>query len=549
MLTIIVALHSKDMVDLGARKEFEFTCNEIKVNIVERLRGNAQILRSGVALFHASDTVSRDDWSVFTHTLQLEIDYPGIQGIGYSILIHPEDVERHTGELRSQGFPAYSIQPSGTRSMYTSIVYLEPFSGRNLRAFGYDMLSEPVRRAAMVRARDLDEPALSAKVILMQETEHDVQFGTLMYLPVYRRGEAVDTVEQRRAAIQGWVYSPYRMADLMRGTLRDWDVKLAGSSLVLQVYDGDDTTVDALMYDSRGSGDSAASAEPASLTRIIPVDFAGHRWTLSFSRFGALSAVSSYRVIWLIAVGGTVISLLLFMLALTIFRLRESAGQLALRLVERERAEAALRKLNEENSNLLVELQHRVKNSFNMICSLISLSSQTGEDTHNQEVLDELESRVRSVSDLYTLLYATGSVSDVWLDDYCRQVSETVVGLAGRVVLDSTLEPISVPAKTAAPIGLIVNELLTNAIKYAFPGERSGTIRLSLRKTPVGVLLEVADDGAGLPAGFDPAVTKGMGQGLVQALTEQIDGSFMMERAEPGTRCVLEFPLQSVPIA
>jgi two-component sensor histidine kinase len=531
VLTAAVSLHNKSMIDLAARREFEFTCNEVQINIAERLKGNAQILRSGVAFFNASEQVSRNEWHEFTHSLKLELDYPGIQGVGFSVLIQPGNLERHIEEIRSEGFPAYSVRPAGERAVYSSIIYLEPFSGRNLRAFGYDMFSEPIRRAAMERARDLNEPALSGKVILVQETEHDVQFGTLMYIPVYRPGESVDTVEQRRAAILGWVYSPYRMSDLMRGTLRDWDVKLAGTQLVLQIYDGDGTGDEALMYDSRGAAGNGTESAAPSFTREVPVEYAGRHWSLRFRQFGGLAPASRYRVVWVNAAGGSVISLLLFVLVLSIRRTRGYAAQLAVRL--------------EENRSLLGELQHRVKNSLNMICSLINLSVHDDADAQTREIFEELESRVRSVSELYSLLYTSGSVTEVWLDDYCRQVSETVVGLAGRVVLDTSLESITVPVKTAAPVGLIVNELLTNALKYAFPDDRSGTITMSLRKTGTEINLELADNGVGLPEGFDQTTAKGMGLGLVRALVDQLGGSFRMESLEPGTRCLLKFPLQS----
>ena len=80
--------------------------------------------------------------------------YPGILGVGYAVLIRPKDLAKHIASIRSQGFPAYTVSPPGIRELYTSIIYLEPFSGRNLRAFGYDMFLEPVRREAMERARD-----------------------------------------------------------------------------------------------------------------------------------------------------------------------------------------------------------------------------------------------------------------------------------------------------------------------------------------------------------------------------------------------------------
>jgi two-component sensor histidine kinase len=191
----------------------------------------------------------------------------------------------------------------------------------------------------------------------------------------------------------------------------------------------------------------------------------------------------------------------------------------------------------------LGELQHRAKNSFSMICSLINLSSQAGVSEQSQDAFTELESRVRSVSELYSLLYASGSITEVRLDEYCRQVSEALAGLAGRIAMHLNLEPVTVPVKMAAPIGLIVNELLTNAIKYAFPGDRRGTITMTLQNIGSTALLAVADDGVGLQPDFDIASDSGMGLTLVKALTKQVGGSFRLEPMTLGTQFIIEFLL------
>jgi CHASE1-domain containing sensor protein len=108
--------------------------------------------------------------------------------------------------VRAEGFPDYTIHPEGQRTEYTPVVYLEPFRGRNLRTLGYDMYSEPVRHATMDRARDSGGTAISGKVTLLQETDRDIQSGFLMYIPVYRKDRDLVTVEQRRAALLGYVY-------------------------------------------------------------------------------------------------------------------------------------------------------------------------------------------------------------------------------------------------------------------------------------------------------------------------------------------------------
>jgi PAS domain S-box-containing protein len=204
--------------------------------------------------------------------------------------------------------------------------------------------------------------------------------------------------------------------------------------------------------------------------------------------------------------------------------------------------ENALLKTSEENKDLLGELQHRVKNSFAMISSMMAIASGSNVSPETKLALEELDSRVRSVSELYSLLYSSGSFTELRLDDYCVRVAAPLVGLNGNIAMSSDMESMMVSAKRAAPIGLILTELITNAVKYAFPGNRRGTVFVSLKKAGAGAVLEVRDDGVGLPEGF-VAGRSGMGLMLVEALVGQIHGAFRMEGSAAGTRCVLEIPL------
>lgn len=780
-LTVVAALHMNTALKSAEEFDFAFSCNEIKLNISERLAAHALILRSGAALFAASETVAREQWRVFSDRLQIQTFFPGIQGFGYECFIPRGDLERHEMQIRGEGLPEYRVWPEGDRPFYSAIMYLEPFSGRNLRAIGYDMLTDPVRRAAMERARDENAAALSGKTRLVQETELDVQAGTVLYYPVYRRGAAVDTVAERRAALQGWVSSPYRMDDLMRGTLRDWADK-QGQKIVLRIFDGEGESPESLLYDSRVAH-GGVPIDTAVATRLIPIHFAGRRWTLLFSQIGRPVSASERAAPLLVFIGGATISLLLFSLLLSLFRTRDKARRLALRLTaelreseeryrslvdltpeavavqsggvlrfvnpagvalvgassasdligrpmlelvhpdyrdcaleearkvlaggdaqprverkllkldgtpldvelqstaisyegrpaillavhdvtERKRAEAlikeneeryralfdssldamlltapdgrifaanpaacrmfgqseerikqggragimdgsdprlasaleeramtgrfhgeltfkrsggetfpgevsssvfvdrdgktrtsmsvrdvtdrkaaesALKKAYAENQDLLEELRHRVKNSFNMIYAMISLASKEKGDEETKIVLRELDARVRSVAELYSLLYAGNSFNEVPLADYCAKVAGPLVGLAARVALKLETEPVVVPVKTAAPIGLILTELVTNSIKYAFPGERAGSISVSLSRHASLVRLCVEDDGVGLPQGFDASKGAGLGLSLVESLTEQIEGRFSIERKAEGTKSVVEF--------
>lgn len=189
--------------------------------LAQRLQICDAILRGAAGLFASSQNVTRDEWREYVAALRLEEVQLGIQGLGYSQHILPADLPQHLREVRASGFPAYDVTPNGQRDHYSAIVYLEPFTGRNLRAFGYDMMSEPVRSEAMSHARDQGGIAYSGGVRLVQETDANVQTGVLAYLPVYEGGMVPVSTEQRRARLKGWVYSPIRIGDLLGAVFQD----------------------------------------------------------------------------------------------------------------------------------------------------------------------------------------------------------------------------------------------------------------------------------------------------------------------------------------
>jgi len=139
--TGLLTYNTKLAVEREAKKEFSFECNEFAARIQSRLKANEQVLWNGAAFFEASDSVSRKEWEIFVSHQQLYRNLPGIEGVGYAVLISGSILKNHEMQIRNEGFPAYSVKPAGERAVYTSIIYLEPFSDRNMRAFGYDYYS------------------------------------------------------------------------------------------------------------------------------------------------------------------------------------------------------------------------------------------------------------------------------------------------------------------------------------------------------------------------------------------------------------------------
>lgn len=263
-----------------AEIRFQAMAKEQREVLLDRMHDYEQVLLGATGLFAASVSVERDEWRAYVNSLRLHQTLPGIQGVGYAVMVPRKDKAAHEAKIRAEGFPAYAIYPPGDREMYSSIVYLEPFTGRNLRAFSYDMYSEPVRHKAMVHAAETGNPAWSGKVTLVQEDgQGKQQPGFLVYSPIYAKNKPLNTPAERQAAALGFVYSPFRAWDLLE-TL----YQAPGRLFELQLYDGAVAAAN-LLYET---------APPDPNARFIVdelIEIGGAQWTARFSSNANFDAV------------------------------------------------------------------------------------------------------------------------------------------------------------------------------------------------------------------------------------------------------------------
>ena len=213
-------------------------------------------------------------------------------------------------------------------------------------------------------------------------------------------------------------------------------------------------------------------------------------------------------------------------------------------ITQRKRAEEQVKASLGEKEVLLREIHHRVKNNLQVISSLLSLQAHQVDDAQAKGAFEDSQHRVRSMALIHENLYRSENLANIRFDEYIRVVSSELWRSfnTSRVRKVIRTEPITLELDKALPCGLILNELVTNALKHAFPGERRGNVAISLEAVnPFHLRLEVHDDGVGFPPERDFRSMTSMGMTLIVSLADQVGGTIMMERNH-GTRMVLEFP-------
>ncbi|MBU2875842.1 EAL domain-containing protein [Marinobacter salexigens] len=319
LLVVAVALTAASwqfsirLVEDRTEARFRTQSLQLKTAIEERLLNYEQVLAGSAGLFAVAGKVSREQWREYVQKVDIDRYYPGIQGIGFVERIEVRDMAEHIALVREEGVHKYLVKPLGTGPFYYPMVYLEPGTERNLRALGYDAFSDPVHRKAMEKSRDNAIPTVTAKVVLVQEELAEDQASFLMYYPVYQGGDVPEIRAERRMMLAGFVFSAFRMNNLLDGI-----IGLISPFLDVRIYDNGVSARENLMYGSNlGSLDNEFSFEMSQT-----VSHGGRDWLLQTRSTPAFDYLASDPRPLIVLGSGAVISLLLFVIALVLIRSR-----------------------------------------------------------------------------------------------------------------------------------------------------------------------------------------------------------------------------------
>ncbi len=579
-LISIAAWHfSSQSVWRKAEVRFEAQALDMRDRIVTRMDEQQVALKGGVGLFSASQNVTREEWRRFYNSLETQKLLPGLQGFGFAALVDEDGLRSVVRNTREEGFPDFAVSPAGSRPQYAIIAMLEPFDQRNQRAFGYDMWSEPTRRAAMERARDTGAASVSGMVTLVQEDGHDLQRGFLMYLPLYEPGKPVATVADRRAAIAGFVYSPFRVKDLMTGILGS-----GSRSISLRIYDGTTAQDARLLYNDA----EESAGDDTQFTSSDTVYVHGHPWHLVFSSNDSFVSASEEAVPTLIAGAAVIIDVLLFFTILTMGNQR----QMSMHLVEtktlqlkrsKERAERAalregeLRQAAQSTSERLLESNRELTRFASIVAHDLRAPLKRIEcfvDILQDDYASELDAEAKDVADrirrnatrmrmMLDSLHDYTRVSNLASADQCtnlqKAVDEVIDGFGpdlGQARVTIEIEPECCVNGDTYLLQHVLQNLISNALK--FRGTSPPNILVQGRTLEDGnVELSVADDGIGIEPEFagkvfdmftrlhddDEYEGTGIGLAVCRKIINDHDARIFVDTEwTAGTRIVMRFP-------
>lgn len=505
-ITVVAAIQVNITIIDDAEERLENQISEIKNRMERRSHAYEQVLFGGKGLFASSKEVTREEWKTFVDIQSIDERFPGIQGVGYSKLIKGKiDLEAHIEQIRREGFSDYTVMPDGDREKYQPVIYLEPVNERNNRAFGYDMYSEPIRQYAMDIARDTGESAISGKVKLIQETESDIQAGFLMFTPIYAKEKPTQTIEQRRAALEGFVYAPFRADDFMTQVL-----SISDPDVTLKIYD---TSVEPqnIMYDHTEIHNIDEKEIDHALSKSAIIDMSQRTWVLEGTALKSINSEIEKTIPWMVLIIGGILSSMLFF----IFRTYNKIISMSEQALQKEKMVSI--------GELSARLAHDIRNPLSSIISWTELIQLHLKNNPNEKIESYVKSILKSTD---SIKFQLNTVID-FVRARPMQISKNSITLLIFDAMKTTPIPDTVKINTSkndleiecdkSQMIVVFSNLITNSIQAM---NEKGNITINVTMKQNNAIIEFIDSGPGISKEniskiFEPLfTTKSMGTGL-----------------------------------
>lgn len=513
LLVIAITCLSVFAIERGEEQREQVMMNRTAIAMASALERrasvNASYLRAGAALFSTVGRVDMATFGRFVAELRLDADYRGAEGYGWAPVLNAREVAEFESDLGRYRVAEMEVQPTlaeQPRDTLVPIALLQPDTARNRRAIGFDMYSEPIRRAAMDEAERTMRPTASGRVVLVQEGDGFAP-GFLIFMPVF------DTSSGERQ-LKGFIMSPFNAQDFLASAAELVDRKGLG----VRLYDGnpdEDNLLGSLEGDELSGEILQQTVRVANRDMTLVIQAAGS---------GVLSPMSLITLLFGLAVA----SLLMIVTRL-----------LTQQALEDQRSLNWFAEQNSIRSSLTRELNHRVKNTLANVLSIVALTRRRAHDV--EDFADGLDGRIRALSATHDLLTQSewgttpiAAVVGAELAPYAHDESHRVVCEGPTVEL---------APNDALSLGLALHELATNASKYGSLSTEGGTVSVTWELAADNLArLHWAESG-GPPV--PQQRQRGFGTDLIEKIVaHELRHPVELVFAPEGVRCTLLVPVR-----
>ncbi|AWK87260.1 bifunctional diguanylate cyclase/phosphodiesterase [Azospirillum thermophilum] len=335
LLTVVAWQFTLRTVAMDANHRFAHRAEDLHVRIGNQLRAYEQVARTAAAMMAAVPGVDRADWFRFVDGMQLESGFPGIAAVAWARAFPVQATAQVVAEARLGGATGFRVWPETGGPLRVVNYFTAPANPANERALGFDFLSEPVRRAAIERARDTGEPTVTRAITLKIDETSGAQPAFIIFQATYRGPAVPRSVEERRAAFSGAVLTPVRFGPLVEGVVG------AAGDLSVEFFDGPAEEAEFPLYRSHRPG-----GEQAAFRLVREVAVGGRVWTVRYESHGDPGDGFHRWVPMLVLAIGLAVSGFLFTLLWALITTRSRA------LVMAEEITASLRRQEAERQQL-----------------------------------------------------------------------------------------------------------------------------------------------------------------------------------------------------
>jgi signal transduction histidine kinase len=466
--------------------------NEANQTLVNTVDIYSEVLRGSVGLFNASNDVTASELSAYINSLSFPERYPGLQAIAYSEIVDKNSIVQYLEtEVNDYTNQPLNLRPDTARDNYVITRLIEPYNSRSAVAIGFDPYTEPTRRKTMNQARDTGEPSITDRLNLIQDNKQ--QPGFLIFVPVYKRGAPIDTVEQKRSAVIGYVGAGVRSKELIDGLFS----KTMTKDLALRVFDGNNTDRKNLIYQSDTYNNLAQQKNISSSTQEFKIG--NNEWTIVTYVNNKFASETQRRQPREILIGGFIFSILF-------------AALLYIYMTNRARAITSEKNLEvqEVKDNLISLASHQLRTPATGVKQFIGMVMEGYVGDINKDQRSMLEkaylSNERQLEIINQILHVTRAdsgridlnkertnVTEV-IKTVLEEYKQTIKNRKQKIVLDVPSYPVYINADIQY-LSMAFDNLLTNASKYSHTRTK---INVLIKRTKDSVIISVSDKGVGI---------------------------------------------------